>query len=178
MEGSAKMLVIAVGLNSQTGIIFKLLGAAKEKKKDKKKDGAGMYIVFLSLFMFFRIFVSLWRFCGLFLAGDNNNIPLTEMNNGGSSQPLPGVSPGRVATEVAASVPAQGEEEEEGESGAERSVLQAKLTKLAIQIGKAGQYCAFLVPNTIEHLFCSILYRTKYLLSKRSRNKSQKINKK
>ena len=42
MEGSAKMVVVAVGLNSQTGIIFKLLGAAQEKKKDKsKKGGAG-----------------------------------------------------------------------------------------------------------------------------------------
>ena len=40
MEGSGKMLVTAVGLNSQTGIIFQLLGAAKEDKKatDKKKD--------------------------------------------------------------------------------------------------------------------------------------------
>jgi hypothetical protein len=40
MEGSGKMLVTAVGLNSQTGIIFQLLGAAKEdkKEKDKKKD--------------------------------------------------------------------------------------------------------------------------------------------
>ena len=35
MEGSAKMLVVAVGLNSQTGIIFKLLGAAQESKKEK-----------------------------------------------------------------------------------------------------------------------------------------------
>lgn len=42
MEGSAKMVVIAVGLSSQTGIIFKLLGAAKEKTKEKpaKTDGS------------------------------------------------------------------------------------------------------------------------------------------
>ena len=36
MEGSAKMLVVAVGLNSQTGIIMTLLGATDEKKKEKK----------------------------------------------------------------------------------------------------------------------------------------------
>lgn len=41
MEGSGKMLVTAVGVNSQTGIIFALLGASnedgeKERKKDKK----------------------------------------------------------------------------------------------------------------------------------------------
>jgi len=35
MEGSGKMIVVAVGANSQAGIIFTLLGAAKESKKDK-----------------------------------------------------------------------------------------------------------------------------------------------
>jgi hypothetical protein len=40
MEGSGKMVVVAVGVNSQAGIIFTLLGAAQEEKttKDKKKD--------------------------------------------------------------------------------------------------------------------------------------------
>lgn len=40
MEGSGKMLVTAVGINSQTGIIFALLGASQgeeEKKKEKEK---------------------------------------------------------------------------------------------------------------------------------------------
>jgi len=39
MEGSGKMLVVAVGVNSQAGIIFALLGATEdeeEKPKDKK----------------------------------------------------------------------------------------------------------------------------------------------
>jgi len=44
MEGSGKMLVTAVGVNSQTGIIFTLLGASEEgdsdgeEKKEKKKE--------------------------------------------------------------------------------------------------------------------------------------------
>lgn len=40
MEGSGKYMITAVGLNSQTGIIFSLLGATKEKKTKKifKKD--------------------------------------------------------------------------------------------------------------------------------------------
>lgn len=44
MEGSGKMLVTAVGVNSRTGIIFALLGASAEEKekeqagKDKNKD--------------------------------------------------------------------------------------------------------------------------------------------
>lgn len=44
MEGSGKMLVTAVGVNSQTGIIFTLLGAGEdddddeeEKKKEKEE---------------------------------------------------------------------------------------------------------------------------------------------
>lgn len=45
MEGSGKMLVTAVGVNSQTGIIFALLGASnidqKEKKKKKKGEEGG-----------------------------------------------------------------------------------------------------------------------------------------
>lgn len=48
MEGSGKMVVTGVGVNSQTGIIFQLLGASEEgdgeekekkkKEKDKKKE--------------------------------------------------------------------------------------------------------------------------------------------
>jgi len=44
MEGSGKMLVTAVGVNSQSGIIFCLLGASgesdeqKEEKERKKKE--------------------------------------------------------------------------------------------------------------------------------------------
>lgn len=39
MEGSGRMLVTAVGINSQTGIIFTLLGAGdiEEEKREIKK---------------------------------------------------------------------------------------------------------------------------------------------
>ena len=42
MEGSGRMVVTAVGVNSQTGIIFTLLGAGgeEEEKKDKKGNTA------------------------------------------------------------------------------------------------------------------------------------------
>ena len=43
MEGSGKMLVCAVGINSQAGIIMSLLGAAVEdvenQEKERKKKG-------------------------------------------------------------------------------------------------------------------------------------------
>ncbi|XP_032368678.1 plasma membrane calcium-transporting ATPase 2 isoform X9 [Etheostoma spectabile] len=95
MEGSGRMVVTAVGVNSQTGIIFTLLGAGTEEeekieKKVKKQDGAAAM----------------------------------EM------QPLKS---------------AEGGESDEKEkkkrvhgSKKEKSVLQGKLTKLAVQIGKAG----------------------------------------
>ena len=37
MEGSGRFLVTAVGLNSQNGIIFALLGAADDDDDDKPK---------------------------------------------------------------------------------------------------------------------------------------------
>ncbi|XP_051532283.1 plasma membrane calcium-transporting ATPase 2 isoform X5 [Myxocyprinus asiaticus] len=94
MEGSGRMLVTAVGVNSQTGIIFTLLGAGgeeeeKKEKKVKKQDGAAAM----------------------------------EM------QPLKSAEGGETD-----------EKEKKKASGSkkEKSVLQGKLTKLAVQIGKAG----------------------------------------
>lgn len=37
MEGSGKIVVTAVGVNSQSGIIFSLLGATSEDKKEAKE---------------------------------------------------------------------------------------------------------------------------------------------
>lgn len=39
MEGSGRMLVTAVGVNSQTGIIFTLLGAGEGEDEKKVKKG-------------------------------------------------------------------------------------------------------------------------------------------
>jgi hypothetical protein len=44
MEGSGKMLVSAVGVNSQAGIIFTLLGAAVDEREQAiKKMKKGTY---------------------------------------------------------------------------------------------------------------------------------------
>lgn len=37
MEGSGRMVVTAVGINSQTGIIFTLLGAGGDEEDEKKE---------------------------------------------------------------------------------------------------------------------------------------------
>jgi len=47
MEGSGRFIVLAVGLNSQTGIIMSLLGATKEEDENKKKEGKKQTISFL-----------------------------------------------------------------------------------------------------------------------------------
>lgn len=45
MEGSGKMLVTAVGIHSQTGIIMTLLGEAKKvAEEERKADKQGMRI--------------------------------------------------------------------------------------------------------------------------------------
>ncbi|KAM4740731.1 plasma membrane calcium-transporting ATPase 3-like isoform 3-T5 [Anableps anableps] len=103
MEGSGRMVVSAVGLNSQTGIIFTLLGSGehddeKKVKKAKTQDGIALEI-----------------------------------------QPLKSDE----ATES--------EEKEEVKqvkkvnvTKKEKSVLQGKLTRLAVQIGKAGLFMSAL----------------------------------
>ncbi|NXO00218.1 AT2B1 ATPase, partial [Rhinopomastus cyanomelas] len=99
MEGSGRMVVTAVGVNSQTGIIFTLLGAGgdeeeKEKEKEKKdkktkaQDGAAMEMQPLK---------------------SEDGVDGDEKDKKRSNLPKK-----------------------------EKSVLQGKLTKLAVQIGKAG----------------------------------------
>ncbi|XP_064333112.1 plasma membrane calcium-transporting ATPase 4 isoform X5 [Camelus dromedarius] len=104
MEGSGRMVVTAVGVNSQTGIIFTLLGASEgeeEKKKKGKKQGVP----------------------------ENRNKAKTQDG---------------VALEIQPLNSQEGIDNEEKEKKAaklpkkEKSVLQGKLTHLAVQIGKAG----------------------------------------
>lgn len=48
MEGSGKMVVTAVGVNSQAGIIFTLLGAAVDEQEQaikKMKKGEIFYLI-------------------------------------------------------------------------------------------------------------------------------------
>ncbi|XP_061470211.1 plasma membrane calcium-transporting ATPase 3 isoform X5 [Rhineura floridana] len=107
MEGSGRMVITAVGVNSQTGIIFTLLGAGgeEEEKKDKKGKQDG--------------------------AVENNQNKAKKQD-------------GAVAMEMQPLKSAEGGEMEEREKKKasvpkkEKSVLQGKLTKLAVQIGKAG----------------------------------------
>ncbi|XP_026297902.1 plasma membrane calcium-transporting ATPase 3 isoform X7 [Apis mellifera] len=121
MEGSGKMLVTAVGVNSQAGIIFTLLGAAvdqqeqeikkmkKEAKKQRKKKS------------------------------------LTDEEITGNSH-VSAAKPEPAENHHAVSHAPEGKKE--------KSVLQAKLTKLAIQIGYAGSTIAVLTVIILVIQFC------------------------
>ncbi|XP_007568579.1 plasma membrane calcium-transporting ATPase 1-like [Poecilia formosa] len=114
MEGSGKMLVTAVGVNSQTGIIFKLLGASEdsegssddkkdkkneEKKNKDKKDKKSIKEVKNKKEK----------------NKDAATVEMQPLNEDGEPEKKKKVLPKK-----------------------EKSVLQGKLTKLAVQIGRAG----------------------------------------
>ncbi|XP_062276418.1 plasma membrane calcium-transporting ATPase 1-like isoform X8 [Scomber scombrus] len=114
MEGSGKMVVTGVGVNSQTGIIFKLLGASddgdgdsedEKKKKEKKKE-------------------------------DRKKKEKKDKKRKNKDGPTVEMQP----------LNADGEPEKKKTNlpKKEKSVLQGKLTKLAVQIGKAGLFMSAL----------------------------------
>ncbi|XP_052745277.1 plasma membrane calcium-transporting ATPase 3 isoform X5 [Bicyclus anynana] len=131
MEGSGKMLVTAVGVNSQAGIIFTLLGAAvdkqekeikqmkKEAKKQQKKGQRKS------------------------LTGDDD-LPASGNSHGNHARPDDNHVPAPAADKPAP----------ETSHKKEKSVLQAKLTKLAIQIGYAGSTIAVLTVIILVIQFC------------------------
>ncbi|KAL1455133.1 hypothetical protein WDU94_009249 [Cyamophila willieti] len=107
MEGSGKMLVSAVGVNSQAGIIFTLLGAAVDEQEQeiKKKRKGNSHLA---------------------------NIPVVHEEREAAPEKV----------------------EREDDHKKEKSVLQAKLTKLAIQIGYAGSTIAVLTVVILVIQFC------------------------
>ncbi|XP_071017879.1 plasma membrane calcium-transporting ATPase 2 isoform X1 [Oncorhynchus clarkii lewisi] len=118
MEGSGRMLVTAVGVNSQTGIIFTLLGAGEPVEEEKKEKKALLPIPPLSK-----------------IQDDNmeNNQTKVKKQDGAAAmemQPLKSAEGGEMEEKE--------EKKKANVSKKEKSVLQGKLTKLAVQIGKAG----------------------------------------
>uniref|UniRef100_A0A915K0I2 P-type Ca(2+) transporter n=1 Tax=Romanomermis culicivorax TaxID=13658 RepID=A0A915K0I2_ROMCU len=115
MEGSGKIVITAVGINSQTGIIMKLLGATKiqEKRRESMREAAAAKKNKV----------------------ENGNVAVAAANDGG------------ITVETNDSKKSKQDEEDEDDDEAhkkERSVLQAKLTHLATQIGYAGTVIAVL----------------------------------
>ncbi|XP_073958847.1 plasma membrane calcium-transporting ATPase 3 isoform X4 [Choristoneura fumiferana] len=132
MEGSGKMLVSAVGVNSQAGIIFTLLGAAvesqdkqiKQMKKEAKKQRKDQRKS---------------------IGGDEDVTLPASGNSHGANHSRP--DDNHVPAPPADKPAPEGHKKE-------KSVLQAKLTKLAIQIGYAGSTIAVLTVIILVIQFC------------------------
>lgn len=152
MEGRGRMVVTAVGLNSQTGIIFKLLGAAQEQQKKESQQQRRKS----------KIEAAAANNASPLVAAEegkmttpqrdgNNNIAMRALdNNGGAAQNNLARS-GSVASDAA-------EPEPEKHSKKEKSVLQAKLTKMAVQIGKLGSLAAVITVLILVVKFCLKTY--------------------
>ncbi|XP_065740903.1 plasma membrane calcium-transporting ATPase 2 isoform X3 [Phocoena phocoena] len=117
MEGSGRMVVTAVGVNSQTGIIFTLLGAGGEEEEKKDKKGKPNALV------------------------DQKRSKMQD-GNVDASQSKAKQQDGAAAMEMQPLKSAEGGDTDDKKKASmhkkEKSVLQGKLTKLAVQIGKAG----------------------------------------
>uniref|UniRef100_A0A8C7ZFL6 Calcium-transporting ATPase n=1 Tax=Oryzias sinensis TaxID=183150 RepID=A0A8C7ZFL6_9TELE len=131
MEGSGKMVVTAVGVNSQTGIIFTLLGVnedddededeKKKEKEEKKKQRKSKK-----------------------QDGSLENRKKAKAHDGAAMemQPLNSDEGADAEEKKKSNLPKK-----------EKSVLQGKLTKLAVQIGKAG-----LVMSAITVIILVVLF--------------------
>ncbi|XP_052827689.1 plasma membrane calcium-transporting ATPase 2 isoform X3 [Octopus bimaculoides] len=173
MEGSGKMLITAVGINSQTGIIFALLGASNQDDKETKKKKKGEE--------------------GVLANEPEGNIDNNKVNTADSGKKASHVSkawlnkssysdsvPSNIATgnsnnvlntnehkagshkktlenqkeEKIECVEKKEEEKAKKVMRKEKSVLQSKLTRLAIQIGYAGTAIAVLTVVILVMKFC------------------------
>ncbi|XP_016892065.1 plasma membrane calcium-transporting ATPase 2 isoform X2 [Cynoglossus semilaevis] len=147
MEGSGRMLVTAVGVNSQTGIIFTLLGASseEEEKKEKKVEDGHRNADCSHPPMHPIATIATDGAAGINAPGSASLIN-GKMQDGNmeNNQIKVKKQDGAAAMEMQPLKSAEGGDGDEKEkkkvsvSKKEKSVLQGKLTKLAVQIGKAG----------------------------------------
>jgi magnesium-transporting ATPase (P-type) len=132
MEGSGKMVVTAVGINSQTGMVMRLLGAtAKEKKLKIKKETKPIKCKILRFLV---------------------NIPFL-VNSALDEKSVMPASEASTKTVVS-----KAKEIEEEDKRQKRSILQQKLSKLALNISYGGTIvavCTFLI---LLLRFCLVNY--------------------
>uniref|UniRef100_A0A8D2LWI2 Calcium-transporting ATPase n=1 Tax=Varanus komodoensis TaxID=61221 RepID=A0A8D2LWI2_VARKO len=138
MEGSGRMVITAVGVNSQTGIIFALLGAGGEEEEKKDKKGKAAHLCVCRAGAMLSVLKRPVFVVPFFFVGKQQDGTVENNQNKAKKQD------GAVAMEMQPLKSAEGGEMEEREKKKasvpkkEKSVLQGKLTKLAVQIGKAG----------------------------------------
>ncbi|KHJ92662.1 putative calcium-translocating P-type ATPase, PMCA-type [Oesophagostomum dentatum] len=170
MEGSAKMLITAVGVNSQTGIIMTLLGAAKTVAEEERK--AAKREVYKEFGLGFKwIYAIIYPKKAISQEHKGELVGLERRSRSLSkSKSQPGIGDAIQETDEGTAqalldVKADGADgvangkvvsEENGKK--ERSVLQAKLTRLAIQIGYAGSFVAGCTVLILVIRFCISRY--------------------
>ncbi|CAI6369427.1 unnamed protein product [Macrosiphum euphorbiae] len=134
MEGSGKMLVTAVGIHSQSGIIFTLLGAAVNQQHDEIKKQ--------------------WKKAKKLKTKKSltNEVP-PNINSNATDISMKLIGEGGETDDNGAGDGGQSGESKEP-SKQDKSVLQGKLTKLAIQIGYAGSTIAVLTVLILVIQFC------------------------
>ncbi|KAL3070900.1 hypothetical protein niasHS_017025 [Heterodera schachtii] len=158
MEGSGRMVITAVGVNSQTGIIMTLLGAAKSAMEDERKEKLREEK----------------RTRRRSKASDKQKILAGVSDGDGAvAQHAPDITLGEGAKplldeEVEENIKLDGyngaippgsagrakDDSEVQPAKKERSVLQAKLTRLAIQIAYAGSFVAACTVLILGIRFC------------------------
>ncbi|KRY88151.1 Plasma membrane calcium-transporting ATPase 3 [Trichinella pseudospiralis] len=153
MEGSGKVVVTAVGLNSQTGIIMTLLGAAKsvEEEEMKKRKKQGKKNRKNKSFSVEPHDATQSLLAGTDLhnskvPGDGVLITDGETHHHGQAN----LKPDKKRDEQQQ----QQQPQQQSYTKKERSVLQAKLTRLAIQIGYGGSFIAALTVIILILRFC------------------------
>uniref|UniRef100_A0A8C7TLZ2 Calcium-transporting ATPase n=1 Tax=Oncorhynchus mykiss TaxID=8022 RepID=A0A8C7TLZ2_ONCMY len=138
MEGSGKMLVTAVGENSQTGIIFALLGASEEDDDDEEeKENQKVHVLQYRSRQTISVWTSLFHVSSLLS-------PSAKAADGAAMEMQPLNSD---------EVDIDEKRKSNLKEKKEKSVLQGKLTKLAVQIGKAG-----LVMSAITVIILVVLF--------------------
>ncbi|KAM3833828.1 plasma membrane calcium-transporting ATPase 1-like isoform 2-T2 [Diretmus argenteus] len=120
MEGSGKMVVTGVGVNSQTGIIFTLLGAGEEDGKDDEEEKAEKQKKKKEK------------------REERKKKEKKNKKNKKDDKAKKGKDKAGAAVEMQLLNEDGGEKKKTNLPKKEKSVLQGKLTKLAVQIGKAG----------------------------------------
>jgi Ca2+ transporting ATPase len=127
MEGSGRMLITAVGVNSQTGIIMTLLGATKSEKKEQKEAEKAK------------------------VQTEATTITSIQVNGLDSEKKDKDAMPN----------PVEAAQEANEEGGKTKSVLQGKLSNLAIQIGYIGSVVAAATVIILIVRFCVTAYLVK-----------------
>jgi len=136
MEGSGRMVVTAVGINSQAGIIFTLLGAAVDQEQADAKQRKKGDVEEANMATGNSHGGSAAGASALAVSSPVHHDDSMQNNKGGSKEDK------------------LDKEEKEKSHSKEKSVLQAKLTKLAIQIGYAGSTIAILTVIILITTFC------------------------